>query len=498
MKDQIQVKVKTGGAILVPLIFLLTVILVSARVVDDLSGEWTGTMEAGSRPGTVELTLNRDGAVWSATVKINWNGMEFANPVRTLSVTDKEVTLTTEIGGATASFTGRVAGQTITGTIEATANGRVVGTGSWTVTRNTPVTPPLVSTLAPDSKLNRMMGEVLAIDPSLSQLSLKLDNGETVIVKLNPQTSYLRVPLGEKTLEKAAWISLQVVGIGDRVYANGQVAEDRKSISARQLIVMAKTDLAQQQERDRADWRKRGIAGTIITLNPASKEIALLMRSPEGDKPIIVAASEGVLFRRYALDSIKFSDAKPGSFAELRVGDQLRARGEKSNDGLRFTPVEIVSGTFRSIGGTIIAVNAEAKEVKVQDVQTQQPLTVVVNQDSLLRRLPPDLVAQITKRVRAAGSQSSTSAKRPANEPDLQETLERLPSLTVADLKPGDRVIISSTRGAQPERVTAIGLFIGVDTVLKLLQEQQAAQRGSGTNLSLGLPGGVMDGLGRP
>lgn len=351
---------------------------------------------------------------------------------------------------------------------------------------------------APDSgsKPDRMIGEVLAIDLPLGQLSLKTDTGETVTVKISPQTSCLRVPPGEKTLERAARISLQVIGIGDRVFANGQVAEDRKSMSARQLIVMAKADLEGQRERDRADWRRRGVTGTITALNPSIKEITLLMSSPAGNKPIIVTAAEGVRYRRYAPDSIKFSDAKPGSFAELRVGDQLRARGEKSSDGLRFTPEEIVSGAFRSIGGSIISVNAESSEIKVQEIQGPQPITVIIGRDSLLRRLPPDLVTRVMKRVR--GSEPGASEKNEADEPDWQETLERLPALTIADLKPGDRVVITSTKGIHPERVTAIGLFTGVDALLKLLQERHAAQRGSGVSPGLGLPGGVLDGIGRP
>jgi hypothetical protein len=351
---------------------------------------------------------------------------------------------------------------------------------------------------APDSgsKPDRMIGEVLAIDLPLGQLSLKTDTGETVIVKVSPQTSCLRVSPGEKTLERAARISLQVIGIGDRVFANGQVAEDRKSMSARQLIVMAKADLEGQRERDRADWRRRGVTGTITALNPSIKEITLLMSSPAGNKPIIVTAAEGVRYRRYAPDSIKFGDAKPGSFAELRVGDQLRARGEKSSDGLRFTPEEIVSGAFRSIGGAIISVNAESSEIKVQEIQGPQPITVIISRDSLLRRLPPDLVSRIMKRVR--GSEPGAAEKNETDESDWQETLEWLPALTIADLKPGDRVVITSTKGNHPERVTAIGLFTGVDALLKLLQERHAAQRGSGVSPGLGLPGGVLDGIGRP
>lgn len=479
MKNQFPIKLNVAGAILVPLFFLLP-------FAADLSGQWTGTMEAASRPGTVELTLQRDGTEWSATVRVTWNGMEFANPVTALKVTDNEVTFTTEIAGASARFTGKVEGQLISGTIEATRNGQVVGAGKWTATR-TAAAPPVTN--APPPKTNRIIGEVQAIDAG--QLSLKLDSGEIITVKFNPQTSYLRVPPGETNLQNAAPISIAVVGIGDRVFANGQLAEDRNSVAARQLIVMAKGDLTAQREREREEWRRRGIVGTITALNSATKEISLLLRSSAGDKPMTLTVSDTVRVRRYAPDSVRFNEAQPSSLAALRPGDQLRALGEKSADGSRFAAEEIVFGTFRTVGGAILEVNAETKEVKVQDLLTQQPLTIIINEDSMLRRLPADLVAQLAKRVRKPPSGS-------AAEPDWQAMIERLPALALTELKPGERLLASTTRGAQPGRMTAIGLFIGVEALLKLWQEQKTAPGGSSANLNLGLPSGVLDGPGRP
>jgi Carboxypeptidase regulatory-like domain len=91
---------------------------------------------------------------------------------------------------------------------------------------------PASQVLDSGSEPDRMIGEVLAIDLPLGQLSLKTDSGETVIVKVSPQTSCLRVPPGEKRSGKAARISLQVIGIGDRVFANGQVAAAQQATGA--------------------------------------------------------------------------------------------------------------------------------------------------------------------------------------------------------------------------------------------------------------------------
>ena len=50
--------------------------------------------------------------------------------------------------------------------------------------------------------------------------------------------------------------------------------------------------------------------------------------------------------------------------------------------------------------------------------------------------------------------------------PDLQQMLERMPAFTIADLKPGDALIISSTVGADRTRVNAISVLAGVEPIL--------------------------------
>ena len=58
------------------------------------------------------------------------------------------------------------------------------------------------------------------------------------------------------------------------------------------------------------------------------------------------------IIRRYAADSVKFDDAKPGTLDQIKPGDQLRARGTKSDDGKEMAAAEIVSGTLPQHPGT--------------------------------------------------------------------------------------------------------------------------------------------------
>lgn len=371
---------------------------------------------------------------------------------------------------------------------------------------------------------NRVIGEVTAIDATLKQVTVKSDSGLLVTVIPDEKTLYLRTRPGATNLEGASTIALADIRIGDRVYARGNVAADQKSIATHQLVVMTKSDIAEKQERDREEWRRRGVVGTVSALNPETKEITLQVRSFGGAQPVIITAGgSNVKFRRYAPDSVRFADAKPSSLGEIKVGDQLRAKGERSEDGTRFTPEEIVSGSFRSIRGTVVSVDPQANELKVKDMTTEQTVTIVISKDSMVRRIPDEFVQRMAMRGQRNGEAAGSAPdgqQRPQGEgagrrrpegaegagmgrrrgfgggPDMQEMLERMPAVTVAELKPGEMVIISSTVGADPRRATAIALVTGVEALL----QGPAGQRGRGAQgTSLGLPSGALDiGIGLP
>lgn len=305
-----------------------------------------------------------------------------------------------------------------------------------------PTSDPAITSLS-------VMGVVTDLKPDTRQVSVKTAAGNVVTVTLSDRTTFMRIPPGEKTKDKFVPIGATDFAVGDTVFARGRMTEDRKSMPALEFYVMSQTDIAQKRERERDEWNKRGVAGTVSSLNATTNEISLDLQTPDGPKPIVVAAGAQTQFRRYAPDSVRFSDAKPSSFAELKVGDQLRALGTKSADGARFTPEEIVAGSFQTIGGAITAINLEKQEIKINDLQSKQAVTIVVTKDSSLRKYP------------GTG--------------DLQETFEQLPAFTLQELKAGDSILISSTKGADPARVTAIAIVSGVGPLLQKAQGNRAA-----------------------
>jgi hypothetical protein len=235
-----------------------------------------------------------------------------------------------------------------------------------------------------------------------------------------------------------------------------------------------------------------------------------------------------VEMRRYAPDSIKFADAKPADFAELKVGDQLRALGERSADGLSFKPEKVVTGAFRNVAGTVTAVDAVTGEVKINDLQTKQPLTSVVKQDAVLRRFPSaaemgGMMSMMRGGQGANGAGGRVPAGQGGNRPNggqggppagggpgagggrmggggmnIQDMLERLPTIALADVKVGDTIIVSSTKGADPTRLTAISVISGADTLLNMMAARQQTAGRTAPNPSAGLGSGIQFGIGLP
>src|SRR5882672_2193400 len=111
-------------------------------------------------------------------------------------------------------------------------------------------------------------------------------------------------------------------------------------------------------------------------------------------QPVIIPINDKVLIRRYPPDTIpKYSEAKPSKLEEVKVGDQLRALGDKSTDGTHLTAEEVLFGTFKIVGGTVTAIDAATNQIKINDLQTKKPLTIILKADSVLRRFPENAAA---------------------------------------------------------------------------------------------------------
>ena len=191
-----------------------------------------------------------------------------------------------------------------------------------------------------------IIGEVINIDTAAREAIIKTDQGATLTVKLDSNAICQRLPLGETTLDKAVPVQFADIAIGYRVLSRGLLSEDKKQLQAHRLIVVSKADIAKKRESDLDQWTRRGIAGVVRDLKPQTHEISLEVRQRGGLSRLVVTTQKSS-FRRYASGSASFGDAKPSSFNELKVGDQLRALGELTWMARALKPSRLFPGRFR-------------------------------------------------------------------------------------------------------------------------------------------------------
>ena len=334
----------------------------------------------------------------------------------------------------------------------------------------------------------KQIGTVKVI--SGNSLTLTTDAGQQVVVSVADAARILQLAPGSTDLKSAQTITLADIAVGDRVLVTGKAGDDAGSLTASRVILMKSSDIAQKNEAEKADWQKRGSGGLVSAVDAGSGTVTI----SAGAKKIQVQTAASTKFRRYAGDSVKFEDAKPGTLAEIQVGDQLRVRGAKSEDGTTIQAEEVVSGSFRNLAGTIATINAASGTLTLKDLTTKKTMTVMVTTNSDLRKLPPEMAARFAARAKGAAAGASAAASgsgQPAAQGaagagsphpggtggmggagrsaggDLSQMLARLPGVTLAELKVGDAVmVVASESGPGSDKVTAVTMLAGVEPIL--------------------------------
>jgi len=384
--------------------------------------------------------------------------------------------------------------------------------GGFCVAASNPVKAGLAQENQPASQSagTKLVGTVKAI--AGNAVTLAPDSGSGITVLVQDSTRMVRTAPGQTSLKDATPIKLQDLQVGDRILVRGQPSADAKSLVASAVIVMKRSDIEQKQQAERADWQKRGVGGLVSAVDAGSGTITISTMAMGTVNKLAIHISKDTVIRRYAPESVKFDDAKPGTLDQIKPGDQLRARGSRSADGSEFAAEEIISGWFRNIAGTVASVDASQNTVNVMDAITKKPVSVKVGGDSQMRKLPPMMAQGIAMRLKGGpagvpptgggtgGSASSASqpgggappsdagGSRPGGGRDFQQMLNRLPALTLADLQKGDAVMIVATQGTATGGVTAITLLSGVEPILT--SSSSATQATLLSSWSLGAPGG--------
>jgi hypothetical protein len=368
-------------------------------------------------------------------------------------------------------------------------------------------------------KPSALTGDVVSVSDSKIVLNTK-DGG--LEVGLVSTTEFKRVPPENPTLKAAVAASLSDIGIGDKLLVTGILSEDKKSLPARAVYLMTKSDIARKQQKDVERWGTRGISGRVASVNTAANQVTIEVRGLMNTTNIVVSAKPDAEFKRYAPNSVRYDEALESSIAEIKPGDMFRAVGDRGADGTTFAAEEIVTGAFQTIAGEVKSVDTAKNEVVIADSRTKKDVVVSLGSFSVLKKFPEEMAQRMTMGggpggpgggIRPAGGQpgAQSPGERPAGQPGqapaggqgggmrmggpprggIDDIFERLPVISLADLKPGDVIAVSSSKSGTVDKVTAIKILAGVGPFLTAAQAQAAAQggRGRGGQGGFSIPG---------
>ena len=354
-------------------------------------------------------------------------------------------------------------------------------------------------------------------------ITLSPTSGSDIAVSVQPNARILRLMPGDKDLKNATPLQLQDLQVGDTIRARGTGSADGKTISAVEIIVITSSAVAAVTDQVRQDWQKRGVGGIVDSVDPSTATIHISVPRMGAKREVAVQTSKNTVVRRYAADSARPENAKAARIAEVRAGDQLRARGNRNADGSKVDAEEIYVGFFPQFSGIVKSVDANAGTVSVQDLSNKKTVDVRVTPESQLHKIPAEMAHAFATRLKSivpqalGGAPTSTAAKEfptpaggaagtaPPNGPmaqgsrggmngggrDLQQMIARLPSGSLQDLnlQKGDAVLILATEGTSSTPKTVITLLSGVEPILRAAPSASDAMMLSPWSLG-GAPGG--------
>ena len=227
--------------------------------------------------------------------------------------------------------------------------------------------------LAHDGGMDRIAGEITALDGATGVITVQPRYGDPVTVQTSAETEFYRkVPQGG--LEAIAFEDLTV---GDRIAVEG--AWDGDLFNADKVVVVAPTTPPPPAGDS--------VHGVIAALDAATGVITV--QTPAGAQVTVQTSAETEFYQvRH------HGDLEPITFDDLVVGEGVRAKGAWNGDVFEADRVIAMPTTPppppEMVSGTIAALDADAGTITVQTCHDAAPLTVQTSAETEFYRMVHD------------------------------------------------------------------------------------------------------------
>lgn len=354
---------------------------------------------------------------------------------------------------------------------------------------------------------SHFLGTITAINGTT--LTVKTQQGDEHQVEVPSTASMKRIEPGQTSLSAAVAMQFSGLATGDRVLIWTDPNVTAGTPQAVRVVAIKAQDLAQKQQQETEDWQKRGVGGLVKSVDPATGTIVITSGAGPAAKTVVIHTTSATVLKRYAPASVSYALARPAPIADVHPGDELMARGNKNENGVDVAAEEIISGSFRNISGVISSLDPAKSTFTIKDLATKKQVTVQVQPDAQMRRLPDRMAQALAARLKgttpahearagAEGGSGSGAGAQHAGSPggaagmDPQQMLSRAPVIHFTDLQKGEAVMLVATHGES--QVTAITLVAGVEPLLEapasqdLLANWSMGSGGSDAAASAGQP----------
>lgn len=348
------------------------------------------------------------------------------------------------------------------------------------------VIPAVAQEAQPKARYVSLIGTVEKIDSAGKVLSIKPDKAEAASVKFDDKTQFLRLPAGVTDAKQATRAASSDVAPGDRVIARLRAGEEGQP--AVFLYFEKKTELAERKEKTAEEWKKDGVTGLATSVDPQEKKIVISVRAGGPPKDVTLDLSGNIDATRYNPETGKND---PSTITSIRVGDQVTVIGQKNADATAIKVEAITSGFYKTLPVQIKSIDTAAGQILATDLATKKPITITISADTSLKKLDDATAQQLARRLnptfnegrggRGRGGAAPDGASPPPQAAgfaragrggggrplDLGRIIDQQPSITLADLKPNDPIVVAGAATDDLSKLRALKLVAGVDPILR-------------------------------
>ena len=384
---------------------------------------------------------------------------------------------------------------------------------------------------AAPSPYTTVQGAVTKVDLTAKVISVKTTAGADTTVKFSDLTKVNQLPPGEADTKKATPMKVEEMGVGDHILARVQT-KDPTGLPAGTIYINRAADIAKENSAKAAEWQT-AVNGYVTSIE--GKKITIKVKGTAGqpDRDVALDFSGSVNYQRFSDKTFAYENA---DFAAIATGDHLRVLGAKNADVTQIKVTDVAADAIKQIGATVKSIDAATGVITATDT-AKKPVTIKVVTATKVKRLDDPTALMIARIVnptfqgtggrgggggRGAGGGAGDGAGAGGGRgfggggqagggapggsggfgmraggrggrggaAQIQGLIDQQTDVKIADLKPGEPIIVSGPSSSDSSSFSAMMVLAGVDQILRAAPATGADPLGSGWSNAGGGGGG--------